>query len=121
MRKVFLAVIFIFALVTASCRFFFDTYPFGLAVVSAVSGVFAGGAAVLGTVTGALLGMVFGDAAHGGYLALLSVLAFAARLVVSWWLRQSDHTEKRIRGTPMGRIAPPYVNKREHPESENVM
>lgn len=100
LRKIFYAVIFIFALVTASCRFFFDTYPFGLAVVSAVSGVFAGATAVLGTVTGSLLGMVFGDAEHGAYLALLSVLAFAARLAVSWWLRQSDDREKRIRGTP---------------------
>ncbi len=98
LRRILWAVIFVFALVTASCRFFFDTYPFGIAVVSAVSGIFAGTSAVLGTVAGSLIGL-FSHTGTGqqsyGYLALLSVLIFSARLVVSWWLRQSDRTTRR--------------------------
>ncbi len=94
LKRVLYAVIFIFALVTASCTFFFDTYPFGFAVISSVSGVFAGASAVLGTVIGSLIS----PARYGGSLALLSVLLFAARLVVSWWLRESDDANRRRRG-----------------------
>ncbi len=94
LRRILYAVIFIFALVTASCTFFFDTYPFGFAVVSAVSGVFAGASAVLGTVIGSLIS----PARYGGSLALLSLILFAARLVVSWWLRESDDADRQRRG-----------------------
>jgi len=86
LRRILCAVIFVFALVTASCPFFFDTYPFGIATISAVSGVFNTASAVAGTVIGAL----FSSSKCGGYLTLLSLLLFAARLVVSWWLCQSD-------------------------------
>lgn len=89
------AVIFIFSLVTASCRFFFDTHPFGLAVVSAASGVYAVASAVIGTVIGSLLGFRGGQTSYGVYLALLSVLLFAARIVVSWWLGQGEERTRR--------------------------
>ncbi len=93
LRWVLCAVIFVFALVTASCQSFFGTYPFGLAAVSAVSGVLGGASAVLGSAIGSL----FSSAEYGGYLALLSGLLFAARLTVSWWLKGSDRHERRKR------------------------
>ena len=98
-KRILWAVIFLFAAVTASCRFFFDTYPFGIAAVSAVSGVFSGAAALLGTAVGALFGALSHTGRHSyGYLTLLSVLIFAARLVVSWWLKHSDR-ETKEKGT----------------------
>lgn len=93
LKRLLFAAIFIFALVVASCQSFFGTYPFGIAAVSAVSGLFG---AVSATV-GAVIGSLFSSAEYGGYLALLSGLLFAARLLVSWWLRlgvnQPDQTK----------------------------
>ena len=99
-RRVLYAVIFVFALVTASCRFFFDTYPFGLSVISAVSGVFAAASAAVGAVVGSLIG----SRDYGVHMALLSVLLFGARIGVSWWLKQAEGNEIHVRGQPTPRL-----------------
>ncbi len=98
LRAAVYAVLFIFALVTASCQSFFGTYPFGLTVVSAVSGLFGTASALLGAALGSLLS----SAEYGGYLALLAGLLFAARLTVSWWLRQSEAPRRQQRLPPAG-------------------
>lgn len=77
------AAIFLFAMITASARSFFGTFPFGIAAVSAVSGLLETSSAVLGAIVGSL----FSSSGYGGYLALLSALLFATRLLVSWRLR----------------------------------
>ncbi len=93
LRRILCVVFFIFALVGGACQSFFGTYPFGLAAVSAASGLFGGAAAAVGTVIGSL----FSASEYGGYLALLSILLFAARITVSWWLKPSGAGQRRRR------------------------
>lgn len=88
-RLIFYLTVFVFALVTAACRSFFGTYPFGVAVVSALSGLFGAGCALLGSVAGSLLS----SASYGGFLALLSVLLFVARLVLSFWMKMEPNAK----------------------------
>lgn len=81
-RWIVSAAIFLFAMITASVQSFFGTFPFGIAAVSAVSGLLETSAAALGAIVGSL----FSSSDYGGYLALLSALLFATRALVSWRL-----------------------------------
>lgn len=81
---------FTLALITASTAAFPGVYPFGIALVSAASGVVA----VLSTMAGALVGSA-GIPSVGGVHALLLTALTMTRLLLSKWVMDNGFKETR--------------------------
>jgi len=98
-RKVWWALgLFVSGLVLAAGEGFFGTYPFGLAALSAVSGLIGTTAVFLGSLTGSFTA--------GGILPIATLLLFALRTGITLWLAAdrrdsfpggSGHSPSRLR------------------------
>lgn len=86
---------FALALVTAATAAFPNTYPFGIAVVSAASGV----TATLASMAGALIGSAGIPKLGGAYAAIITLLT-VSRLLLSRWLADDGQTAKSKTSVP---------------------
>jgi len=83
---------FALALITASASVFPGVYPFGIASVSAASGILA----VTAALTGALIGSAFIPKAGGVCAAMITVLA-VTRAVLSRWFRSDPDSRLPVK------------------------